>query len=285
MNADIWRLPVDSGTGQPAGKPEQVVATTREDSRGAWSPDGNAIVFNSDRGGDMNIWTYSFGDGKTKQLSKGPGGDYQADWSPDGKEIAFFSARAGNPDIWSVDVESGELKQLTDSPSLDINPFYSPDGRHIAYQSDQDGRKEVWVMNADGTDQRRLTSIGVSGHFMRWSPDGQQIIFRSPSIGERGTASWVSRVSPTGAEPQRYLAVMGGSHISFSQRSDLVLDVVGHTALWITSVVSGDYQKVFQFGNPDVRIDYPVWSPDGRWILFDYVNPGGGDIWIIEGLD
>ncbi|HJZ12166.1 MAG TPA: protein kinase, partial [Acidobacteriota bacterium] len=40
QNADIWRLPVDVKTGEPAGAPQPVIATTREDSRGAWSPDG-----------------------------------------------------------------------------------------------------------------------------------------------------------------------------------------------------------------------------------------------------
>ena len=32
-----------------------------------------------------------------------------------------------------------------------------------------------------------------------------------------------------------------------------------------------------------VRIDYPVWSPDGKWILFDRAAPSGGDIWLLEG--
>ena len=39
---------------------------------------------------------------------------------------------------------------------------------------------------------------------------------------------------------------------------------------------------VFAFDDPEVRIDYPVWSPDGRWILFDWWEPQGGDIWLVE---
>jgi hypothetical protein len=27
-------------------------------------------------------------------------------------------------------------------------------------------------------------------------------------------------------------------------------------------------QKVYEFPDSDVRIDYPVWSPDGRWVIF-----------------
>jgi hypothetical protein len=42
---------------------------------------------------------------------------------------------------------------------------------------------------------------------------------------------------------------------------------------------------VFEFEDPDARIDYPVWSPGGEWILFDRVKPQGGDIWLIENLE
>jgi Tol biopolymer transport system component len=29
--------------------------------------------------------------------------------------------------------------------------------------------------------------------------------------------------------------------------------------------------------------DYPVWSPDGRWILFARAAPRSGDVWMLEG--
>src|SRR6185436_3691593 len=71
QNADIWRLPVFPETGMPNGEPEEVITTTREDSRGAWSPDGKTIAFNSDRTGDMNIWLRSMETGKSTQLTRG----------------------------------------------------------------------------------------------------------------------------------------------------------------------------------------------------------------------
>jgi len=49
INSDVWRLPVDPVTGRTTGAPEPVIATTRVESRGAWSPDGATIAFNSDR--------------------------------------------------------------------------------------------------------------------------------------------------------------------------------------------------------------------------------------------
>ncbi len=281
QNADIWRLPVSPETGETTGAPQAVIATTREDSRGAWSSDGKMIAFNADRTGDMNIWLHSLADNSDRQLTKGPGGDFQANWSPDDRKIAFFSSRAGNADIWVADVETGGLTQLTRNASIDVNPFFSPDGNRIAYQSDQSGRLEVWVMNADGSGAKQLTQVGVMGHFLRWSRDGQTIIFKCPCGGK----PQVLQVAVSGGEPQPLAEVQGGSHLSFSPDHSRIMDVVGHKVLWVSPIGGGKPQKVFEFDDPDVRIDYPVWSPDGRWILFDRFKPQGGDIWIIQGFE
>src|SRR5437763_7354648 len=151
QNADIWKLPVDAFTGAATGAPEPVIATTRENARGAWSPDGSAIAFSSDRSGAMNLWLVDAA-GKTRPITRGAGSDYQPNWSPDGRTLAFFSGRAGALDIWRVEVATGEMTQITHGEGVNINPFFSPDGGRIAFQSDRDGRLEVWVMNADGSD-------------------------------------------------------------------------------------------------------------------------------------
>jgi Tol biopolymer transport system component len=280
QNANIWKLPVDPSTGRVSGPPQQVVTTTREDSRGAWSPDGKMIAFNSDRTGEMNIWLFDLESGRSRQITKGSGGDFQANWSPDGKRIAFFSSRAGTADVWCVDVESGELEQLTSSESVNVNPFYSPDGKMIAYNSDQTGRPEVWVMNADGSEQRQLGDSGVMGHFMRWTRDGEAIIYRSPRGGDPQTV----RHSLDGSV-EVIPEIIGGAHMSLSPDNTHIMDVVGHKVLWVSSLDGGKPEKVFEFDDPDARIDYPVWSPDGRWILFDRFRPQGGDIWMMENFE
>jgi hypothetical protein len=77
------------------------------------------------------------------------------------------------------------------------------------------------------------------------------------------------------------LAVRGGSHMSFGPGETMVADAVDHRQLWVSPVAAAAY-PVFAFEDPDVRIDYPVWSPDGHWLLFDRLKPEGGDIWMIE---
>jgi eukaryotic-like serine/threonine-protein kinase len=278
INSDIWQLPVSPQTGRPTGNPKPIVVTTRVQSRGAWSPDGRTIAFNSDRRGEMNLWLRSMANGSERQLTQGPGGDYQPSWSPDGRTIVFFSARAGNADIWSVGVSDGTLNRLTNDRGTDTNPFYSPDGRLIAFMSDRDGRSEVWVMNADGTEQRRVYEGAAGGHFLRWTRDGK-IVFRS----EAGVQTQVLAVPPGGGPATRLPEIASGAHMSFSPDGSLVLDVRGHKALWVHPLDGRPAYKVFEFTDPDVRIDYPVWSPDGRWVLFDRASPRSGDVWMLDG--
>lgn len=278
LNATLWRLPVDPETGRPTGPPEALISTTREQSRGAWSPDGRRVAFNSDRAGHMNLWVHALEDGSTRQVTRGPGGDFQPRWSPDGRRLVFFSSRSGNADIWTVEVETGALVQLTADSALQVNPFYSPDGNRIAFQSDRGGRKEVWVMDADGSNPRQLSHTGVRDHFMLWSEDGRSIIYTAP--GRDGPVQL--QVSLEGGEARPFPRVVGGAHMSYGPGRERVMDVVDHRALWVTPLSGGEPLAVFEFEDPDVRIDYPVWSPDGRWVLFDRSKPGGGDVWMLE---
>jgi serine/threonine-protein kinase len=274
LNADLWLLPVDPASGRPRGEPRAVVATTREDSRGAWSHDGRLLAFNSDRGGEMNIWVHALADGSDRQVTQGSGGDYQPQWSPDGRHLVFFSSRGGNADIWVVEPDGTGLSRLTSSAWLDINPMYSPDGRLIAFQSDRGGRMEVWLMNADGTEQRAVSRSGAAGHFEVWEAGGHTLLFRA------NDAPAARLVLATGrAEP---LPVRGGAHLSLAPGGRLVSDVLEHRQLWVSPLSGGAPYQVFAFDDPDIRIDYPVWSPDGRWIVFDRLKPEGGDIWMLE---
>jgi eukaryotic-like serine/threonine-protein kinase len=279
QNADLWRLPVDPATGRSTGAPERVVGSPREESRGAWSPDGRTIVFNSDRAGDMNLWMTDLVSGDMRRLTDGPGGDFQPRFSADGRRITFFSSRAGTTDIWSLQTGGGALTRLTDGPSIDVNPFFTRDGGHIAFMSDRTGRLEVWRMRADGSDACALTDVGVAGHFLAIAPDGSGIVFRCPAA-----STGALKIPLAGGDPAPVREIKGGFHMSFAPDGGRIMDVVAHKTLWVTPLAGGEAERVFAFDDPDVRIDYPIWSPDGRWVLFDRFLPQGGDVWMRAGV-
>ena len=58
------------------------------------------------------------------------------------------------------------------------------------------------------------------------------------------------------------------------------MDVIGHKALWVSPLDGGKPERVFEFDDPDVRIDYPVWSPDSKTIAFNSDRTGEMNIWL-----
>jgi serine/threonine-protein kinase len=278
INSDIWRLPVSPETGKPTGQPEPLAAGTRVESRGAWSPDGAEVAFNSDRLGEMNIWIRSLGAGTDRQLTTGAGGDYQPQWSPDGNSLVFFSGRGGNIDVWTVALADGKLTRLTTDAAMDINPFYSPDGKLIAFVSDRSGRSELWLMDANGGNQRQLEPLSMWGHFLYWTADGSAIILRT---AERTESRIVRMALADGALTELPIREAGG-HLSFSPSEQVMMDAPGHRRLRAYPVDGRPPYDVYAFANPDVRLDYPVWSPDGRWVLFDRAEPRGADLWTLD---
>jgi Tol biopolymer transport system component len=282
QNADIWKLPVDPQTGAATGDPEAVIATTREESRGAWSPDGARIAFNSDRSGEMNIWIRTLATGAERRVTTGAGGDFQPNWSPDGSRLAFFSSRSGRPRIFTVDLASSLVSPLTAGTAVEVNPFFSPDGQWIAFQSERSGRSEVWAIPSRGGEERQLTRDGVIGHFMRWTDDSAFVLYSCRCGGKRA----LQKAPLAGGDPV-VVADIGnvGSHISLSPDRKRLMDVVGHRTLEVFDLASGAGAKVYEFADPTVRIDYPVWSPDGRSVLFERNRPEGGDIWVVRDVE
>jgi len=137
-------------------------------------------------------------------------------------------------------------------------------------------------MRRDGSEPRQLTHTGLTGHFMRWTSSGDAVVYRCLSCGGKPQTM---KVKLAGGDPEPLVESAGGSHISFSPDRSRIMDVVGHRVLWVSPVSGGKPEKVYEFPDSTVRIDYPVWSPDGKWILFDRFLPQGGDVWMMENFE
>jgi Tol biopolymer transport system component len=118
------------------------------------------------------------------------------------------------------------------------------------------------------------------GPFTRWSHDGQFIFFRTSA-----SKNPVLKISVKGGEPVGLGEIAGGSHISFSPDESMIMDVLGHKEIWVSDLKGGTSRKFFEFDDPEIRIDYPMWSPNGKWILFDKFQPQGGDIWVMKDFE
>ncbi|HEY1365546.1 MAG TPA: hypothetical protein VGF23_00450 [Gaiellaceae bacterium] len=161
----------------------------------AWTPDGEHILFDSDRAdGFPHLFTMRANGRNVRQLTSGENFQSSPAMSPDGRLIAFNGQTFDPADsgIHVVDRRGGtvgDFRRVTVFPGPDTNgaddePDFSPDGRRIAFVREAQTRATaptaqaaVFVVNVDGSGLRQLTPYALDAETPRWSPDGRRIAF------------------------------------------------------------------------------------------------------------
>jgi len=139
-----------------------------------WSPDGEKIVFQSDRAGVYDLWIRpSSGGGEEQVLYASPFPWKQA-YSWAGDTLAFET----NFDIWLLHPDRPGEKpvQLLGSPASESSPTISPDARWLAYSSNESGRQQIYVVSLpDAKSRFQVTTEG--GWHPIWTRKGDQIVY------------------------------------------------------------------------------------------------------------
>jgi TolB protein len=175
-----------------------------------------------------------------------------SDWRADGRRIAFDVLQAsGDLQIATMNPDGSDLRVITSGPGIHEVPSWAPSGRRIVFDYSRDAdpstpgfATRLWTMLADGSHARALPMRRPGFDVEpRYSPDGRWIAFARlrPPRGQRELQTAIMRVRATGGHVRRLTP-------------------------WV------DYPE--QPGPQDRYPEHPVWSPDGRWILFD-LGPNG----------
>jgi TolB protein len=221
-----------------------------------WSPDGSAIVA-------------GLVDGSAAWIIDPDTGAHRALPNPDPDRFAVFACGAPSPDferlacggfgtnglngIYTVRTsDGGGLQQLTSTQFEDPVGDYSPDGSQLVHAHwAPDDSAGLYVLRTNGSGTRRIFA-GAFPSGGSWSPKGNDVVF-----------SW---------RPN--------------------FDV--HSSLWIVHSNGSGLHRVATpegfCGGPVADLDArgcadPVWSPDGRKILFRHTTPGrgeGGDLYTVN---
>ena len=102
-NKDIWK--VDRRTGAPV----RLTDAEEFDDTPDWSPEGRSIIFASERGGEMSLWTIPASGGKRLKLEVD---GYAPRYSDDGEHILYWY-RGG---IWTAGLNGEEPTRVADAP-------------------------------------------------------------------------------------------------------------------------------------------------------------------------
>lgn len=249
------------------------------DEQPSWSPDGEWLVYLSYGGGSVPHLYVTRVDvpAPTALLPTSGYRDREPKWSPDGDRIAFSSNRDRvNPDrynLWVVGIDpvtgrAGAVKQATMGEDCwDSTPDWAPADKvnHgvatknlLVFSSAfrEPGKRLIYAVDGEdtggslgepaGSPVSLLTpsAVDLNAGEPAWSPDGTKIAYSAKQDGTQDI--WVMDVTVSGTPGSRTVTAANHRRLSLDAAADAATD------------------------------DQPVWSPDGKYLLFVRTPLSGG---------
>ena len=191
------------------------------DVRPRVSPDGERLLFLSNRSGSMQPWVLPLGGGEPERLAELEGDVTAADWSPDGRRVVLLAPSGeqrfvvGDPESpvarvirdvnWRLDgagvrdqftsawlIDGGRPRRLT-APDYEVfAAAWHPDGDRIAFLADRTPRAglweqpQVWTVGLDGGRPRAAARLAQGIVGAAWSPGGALAVIGSDADSDLG---------------------------------------------------------------------------------------------------
>jgi Tol biopolymer transport system component len=159
-------------------------------SPGFWSPDGQYLVFTSDRMKTQDLWAVPMRDGRPRgtplRIKQDLGRNAVLTGFTAAGQLTMIVTGEGTPtNLFVLDVDRstvearGELAAYAKYPTAHMFPRWSPDGSRLAYTSRRGEVRvpSIFLGSLDGKSEEEIPTTGYYAAPVAWSPDGAQLLF------------------------------------------------------------------------------------------------------------
>ncbi len=279
--SNLWIVDFDGTDHRP------LTSGLRHDALPRWSPNGDRLAWVTEEETGAQIWARWMDSGQSTPVTRVSRPPQSIAWSPDGTRIAF---QAHVPD---------PVRTIGDLPQPPAGAEWAPPAKVIdqfIYRFDQvgylePGRTQLFVVSSEGGTARQLTSGGISfggpglrASTLSWTPDGSALLVNANprsdadhepldsevlavSLTDGAIESLTDRRGPD-AGP---VASPDGSRIAYTGFDDRYQGYQ-RTLLYVMDHDGGEARAIS--GSLDRSVSSPVWTADGRNLLFAYDSEG-----------
>lgn len=244
-----------------------------------FSPDGERIVFLSDRSGGLEVWTVSADGSSPLQLT-----NMQAPltgsptWTHDGSRIIFDSNKGGRFRLYSVLAAGGPPRPLTDGAADEGVGSYSRDGRWIYFTSNRTGSFQIWKMPAHGGAAIQMTKNG--GRVAFESLDGKSVYYATSTVDGKSRSLW--RIPADGGEETLILPSVLPFEFAVAKEGIYFVpqkSAEEQYAIEYFSFATGKTSRVLTFNWTAGGLSV---SPDGRSLVWAQADEESADLMLVE---
>jgi len=169
QNTDIWTYDLENHGAK------RLTFDPALDSLPIWSPDGNRMVFASNRDLEFDLYMKDANGAEEEKVIPQEGPDrFPLDWSRDGKYVLYVRGQ----DLWYLTISDLHATQFLKAAASLKSARFSPDGKWVAYSSNESGRWEIYVTSfPEAHGKWQVSNSG--GNQPRWRGDGKELFYLS----------------------------------------------------------------------------------------------------------